>query len=81
MKIIYDLTEEEYNEAKNENWYGCESAKEWIREIIIENFDLILYADLEIKIEKNKDKEKKEKEYNKWIYDWDNNSMGAIMDH
>lgn len=50
MKITYDLTEEEYNEAKNENWYGCGSAKEWIREIIIENFDLILNADLELKI-------------------------------
>ena len=50
MKIIYDLKEEEYNEAKNENWYKCESAKEWVREIIIENFDLILEADLEIRI-------------------------------
>jgi hypothetical protein len=28
------------------------------------------------------EKEKKEREeYNKWIYDWDNNSTGAIMDH
>ncbi len=33
--------------------------------------------------EKNKSKEKKEKEkrYKKWIYDWDHNSMGAIMNH
>jgi len=38
-------------------------------------------------IEKNKEKTKTEREkeeeqkYKKWIYDWDHNSMGAIMNH
>lgn len=49
----------------------------------------ILYLSLKevkkIEKEKNKNKSKeeieKEKVYKKWIYDWDNNSMGSILDH
>jgi len=44
----------------------------------------VLYISLEetkkINLDTEKEKKKRE-EYNKWIYDWDNNSTGAIMDH
>ena len=44
----------------------------------------ILYLSLK-EVEKNKNKSKKEiekeKAYKKWIYDWDKNSMGSILDH
>jgi hypothetical protein len=49
----------------------------------------ILYLSLkeakEIENRKNKNKSKeeieKEKAYKKWIYDWDRNSMGYILNH
>lgn len=45
----------------------------------------ILYLSLKEvkKIEKNKSEEEieKEKKYQKWIYDWDKNSMGFILNH
>lgn len=48
MKIIYEISETRYEELKNENWYGCDSFEQYIKEMIIEDPDLICNADIEI---------------------------------
>ena len=50
MKIIYEMTKENYDELKNENWFGCENEIQYVLETIIEDPESILNADLEIKI-------------------------------
>ena len=50
MKIVYELLKKDYDELNNENWYGCENEKQYVRELIADNPDLIYDAEIEVKI-------------------------------
>ena len=48
MKIIYEISKEDYDELSKEEWYGCENDEQYIKELLIEDADKIYDADLEI---------------------------------
>lgn len=50
-KVIYTISKDEYKELKTEEFYGCETLEEYLRELMIEDSDYVLDAETEIIIE------------------------------
>lgn len=53
IKIIYEISKEHYNELEKENWFGCGSCEDYLRELINDNPCDVCNAPLIIKIKEN----------------------------